>query len=569
MRRFIAEARRRKVHRAAALYLVGGYAAVEASDLLAPLLSLPPWTVRLVLVLVIVGFPLVMALAWTFDRSPDGLVRTPDVEDSVSTAVQPAPRPVPAPKGGRTSILVAPFSNNSPNPQDEYLADGLTDEIITDLSKVRSLRVIARSSAMRLKGAGDSLPEMAADLGVQYILDGSVRTSGDDVRITARLVHLSSGESRWSERYRATFSELFTVQEEVARSVAEALAVHIGASDEKALVSLGIEDPRAVESYLRARFETWKFSREGLVQAERHLKNGLAIVGDNPLLLTSLGQVYAWYANLGLDPEGDHIRRADECLAKVFALDPDAGRGHWLQGMVHFHSGDLRAARAPLERALAGLPNDPDTLMTLGYVSALSGQHHRADHLFHQAFDVDPLTPLNHGVRGFTSVLEGRPDEAVPHYRTYLDMDPDSPFALWCWIWLLLMAGRADDVEPHVRALGEVHPDSIFAPLAKALFAGVVGDPETVVQSIPPQLRAAAETNELFSRTLTHCLALAGQVSEALDWLENTVRIGNVNYPFWSRHDPWVKDLRSEPRFSHLMVQVEREWRSLNPELAI
>ena len=566
MFRFFAELRRRKVHRAALLYLFGGLATVEAAQLVFPLLQLPDWSVTLALALVVVGFPLAMALSWVFEITPGGLVRTLREEGAESTESPVLQGSVARTTAvDKTSILVAPFVNGSPDPDNEYVSDGLTEEIITDLSMIRSLRVISRSSAMRLKGSPKSLVQMARELGVEYVLEGAVRKAGEELQITVQLVDARSDESQWSERYRGTFDDIFEIQEQVARSVTEALAVQVGRDELEGLADRKMEDPRAVESYLRARYETWRFSRGGLQSAERHLRNGLGIVGDSALLYSSLGHVYTMYAQLGLDPQGSYLQRAEECVEKVFALEPHSPRGHWLQGAVRFQAGELRSARAPLERALKSRPDDPDTLISLGYLSALAGQHERAVGLFQHVLEVDPLTPLNHAMCGLVAVLEGRPEDAVEGYRTDLDMDPESPFAAYCWIWILLRNGSVTEAEPVVHAIAHKHSDSLFAGLAAALFHGVRGDAISARETISDELRQAARTSELFSRELTHCLALSGQTQEALDWLENTIRIGNVNYPFWSRHDTWLENIRSEARYAELMTQVEREWKSLNP----
>ena len=463
----------------------------------------------------------------------------------------------------RTSILVAPLEDQGIDGNGDYIADGLTEEIITELSKVRSLRVIARASAMRLKGAGDALQEIANGLGVDFILDGSVRRWGDKLRVVLQLRRLDSDDARWGEHYEGTLGDLFEIQDEIATSVAKELAAHLGAR----VPSNGhdIEDARAVEAYLRARYEMLKFSKEGLQQAERHLVNGLDLVGPNTRLLGALGRAYAMHSEIGLDPTGEFTARAAECAESIFELDPDSPNGYMLLGMVRFHKGDLRAAREPFERSLHTNPTDPDALGMLGYVCALSGQSERAAQLFDQCLDVDPLTPLNHCMPGFIALMEGRYADAVPSYQRFLDMDPQNPFAIWTWVYVLLRNGRVDEASQAVRRLSSEHGSSLLAQLGASQLHGVGGEPEAALRAVTDELRAAARNSELLSRELTHCLALAGETEEALDWLENTVRIGNINYPFWSQHNEWVSGLRAEPRFKKLMSDVKREWESNRP----
>jgi TolB-like protein/Flp pilus assembly protein TadD len=461
----------------------------------------------------------------------------------------------------KMSILVVPINDQSVGGDGEYIADGLTEEIITELSKVQSLRVIARASAMRLKGVGNGLQDIARRLGVDLILDGSVRKWGDKLRVILQLSHLDSDDARWSERFNGTLGDLFEIQAEIARSVAEELAIHLGAPEPTNDDEL--EDPRAVESYLRARYETLKFSKDGLQQAERHLINGLDLVGPNARLLGALGHAYAKYSELGLDLSGEFIVKAAECAKKIFELDPHSSRGYLLLGMVRFFSGDLRAAREPLERSLETNPTDPDALVMSGYLCALSGQNERASQLFDEALDVDPLTPLNHCMPGFVAVMEGRYADALPHYRRFLDLDPENPFAMWTWSYVLLRNGRVDEASEAVRELNTEHAGSVLAQLGVALFHGVCGKPEAAREAVTDELRAAARNSELLSRELTHCLALAGETEEALSWLENTVRIGNVNYPFWSQHNEWVACLRTDARFEELMIKVKQDWMSI------
>lgn len=463
----------------------------------------------------------------------------------------------------RVSILVVPIEDEGPDANGDYIADGLTEEIITKLSKVRSLRVIARASAMRLKGAGDAVQGIAKKLGVDFILDGSVRKWGDKLRVNVQLSQQGFDDARWSEHYDGTLGDLFEIQDEVAKSVARELAMHVGAGE--LTFEEQFEDPRALESCLRARYETSKFSRDSLEQAERHLTNGLDLVGPNARLLGALGHAYAKYSELGLDPTGEKIAQAAECADRIFELDPHSPRGYLLLGMVRFFSGELRGARAPLERSLDTNPADPDALALLGYLCALRGKNERAAQLLDECLDVDPLTPLNHCIPGFIAIMEGRNADALPHYRRFLEMDPKNPFAIWTWGYVLLRNGRVDEASEAVRELSSEHAGSALAQLGTALLHGVCGEPGAAREAVTDELRAAARNSELISRELTNCLALAGETDEALSWLENTVRIGNVNYPFWSRHNEWVAGLRTDARFKALMNEIKREWMSIEP----
>jgi TolB-like protein len=460
----------------------------------------------------------------------------------------------------RTSILVAPLKYQSADSDSAYIADGLTEEIIIELAKIQSFRVISCASAMRLKDAGETLQDTARELGVDFILDGSIHRGGDKLRVTLQLSHLDSNDAQWSERYNGTLGDLFDMHDDIARAVAEELALHAPATEPMNRERL--EDPRAVECYLRARYELWKFSRTGLQQAERLLKNGLDLVGPNTRLFATLGHAYTRYAELGLDSNGEFLKKATECAKQIFELDANSPRGHLLLGMVRFHSGALRAAREPLEHSLDTNPTDPDALVMLGYLCALSGQGERASQLFDEVLNIDPLTPLNHCMPGFVAVMEGRYADALPYYKRFLELDPQNPFAIWTWSYVLLRNGRVDEASEVVLELRTEHAGSALTQLGAALFHGVSGEPEAVRKAVTDDLRAAARNNELLSRELTHCLALAGETEEALNWLENTVRIGNINYPFWSQHNEWVASLRDEPRYQALMREVEQEWRS-------
>jgi TolB-like protein/thioredoxin-like negative regulator of GroEL len=461
----------------------------------------------------------------------------------------------------RTSILVAPLKDQGVRGDGAYIADGLTEEIIVELSKIKSFRVISSASAMRLKGSGDALQDTARELGVDFIIDGSVRREGDELYVTLQLSHLDSSDIQWSERYKGNLVDLFGMHDEIARSVAQELAQHVPPAERKNNDKL--EDARAVECYFRARYQLWRFSLAGLQQAERHLKNGLEYVGTNIRLLATLGHVYARYNEIGLDPNGAFLEKASECAKKIFELDTNAPRGNALLGIVRFHSGALRSAREPLERALGANHSDPDTLCMLGYLYALIGRNEQALQLFAEALAIDPLTPITQCMPGFVALMEGRDSDALPYYRRFFRMDPYNAFASWSLGYALLRNGRVDEASEIYGKLKVNHPDSVMAQLADATLKGVCGKLKATRDAITNELRSAAKNSELLSREITHCLALAGEADEALDWLENTVRIGNINYPFWAQHNTWVDSIRGTNRFDAIMREVEREWLSV------
>lgn len=581
LRSLIRELRRRHVFRVGVLYVLVGFGVIEAADLLFPRLGLPSWTVQLVLGLAIVGLPVALVLAWALELTPEGLraegadrVRDRPPEGSPSggdgtsdappsgargTAVGPPPAAMPG--EGRDTLLVLPFANISPDEENEYFSDGLTDEIIAALSRIRALGVISRTSAMRLKGTEKDVLSIGRELGVRYVLEGSVRKSGGDLRITAQLIDARTDRHLWVDTYAGTVDEVFGIQERVAGAIAGALRIELSPAEERELRRRGIEDPVAHESYLRARHEMWSFSREGLEKARRHILNAIELVGDNELLLATLGHIHVWFLQTGVaDPE--HLEKAEECAEAILRLAPDSRHGHRLRGLIEFQRGDLRSARPHLQASLERDPDDPDTLATLGYLHCLVGREERGLSFFDRLLAIDPLTPLNHALPGFVAVLEGRFADAVEPYRTFLRMDDGGPFSMMNWVWILGLNERIEEAEPMVSALTEKHPESPFTSIARALFLALRGERTAASDAISPALREAARRTEMFSRFLAECHALAGDVEEALDWLEHAVEIGLAHYPYLSRIDPLLENVRGEPRFREIMARVEAEWRA-------
>ena len=461
------------------------------------------------------------------------------------------------------SIVVLPFANLSPDPDTEYFSDGLTDEIITDLSRVRALRVISRSSAMRLKGDGRSLAAIGRDLACPYVLEGSVRRAANTLRITARLVDAPNDFQLWADKYGGTLDDVFDIQERVSRSIVDALEIRLTPQEAEQLAERPIADVRAQECYLRARSEIWSFLPSGLDRAISQLEAALELIGDNALLYQGLGEAYFQYVNIGgaSGKEEEYLGKAERCAERIFALEAESPRGHLVRAPVQLARGDIHGCARSLRRVLQVFPNDVQALTLYAHVLGwLGGKPDAAAPLAARLVDVDPLSAFSRLPSVMVPLFAGRFSEAVEPARRMFALDPVTPVWRANYVMALAYNRRLEEAEALTEGVA-AEPDSDIGTWWMGLCRAAwrADRAEVLRLADGPCQRAAAGDAEI-PWLLASAHAAVGAKEEALVWLDRAIDRGMINYPFLSEHDRYLDNVRGDARFGRVMERARREW---------
>lgn len=458
------------------------------------------------------------------------------------------------------SIAVLPFANLSTDPENAYFAEGLTDEVTADLSRVRALRVISRTSSMTFKETTKDVKTIARELGVRYVLEGSVRRAGTRLRITAQLIDASTDDHLWADKFDGTVDDVFAFQEHLARVIVDALEIRLTTEEDRRLAERPIANVHAYECYLRARHERWRWRQDAIDRAVHLLQDALEIVGDNAELHAALGLAHLQYREAGIDFGERPLEAAEACAQKVFALEPASVSGLQLRGWIHYSRGRIQEAVHDLKAALEIDANNADALSLLSNCYLISGKVAAARPLIARLMSVDPLTPVTRCMPGWADVLDGNFGAAVEPYRQMFEMDSGNPMARLFYVWVLILNRRADAAAAVLETFPPDVRDSVPARLAFFLEHALAGHVDAVQAALTPHIEAAATATELFPRILAQGYALAGMSERALHWLEIAVSRGFINYPFLSRYDPFIESIRTDPRFLRLMQTTRDRW---------
>jgi TolB-like protein len=466
---FFAELKRRKVFRVAVVYAATAFVVLQAADIMLPRMGIPDWGVGLVVALAVLGFPIALVLAWALELTPDGLKRTesapaaqagqgpapallgkrtvfvaallvvlgvglsagwllkPGAPGPVEPAavIEPGLATVPAgtddrrqpetmPTAERESIAVLPFVNMSPDPENAYFADGISEELLNILAGIDGLKVASRTSAFSFKGSNTPIPEIARQLGVRHILEGSVRKQGNQVRITAQLIEAGDDAHLWSERYDRDLDDIFQVQEEIAQAITVALEDILGTR--QVAVEAPTRDMEAYQRYLhgRSRF----YQRIELDQAIEDFRFAVERDPDFAEAWAFLAATYWMQGNAGYPTVHDRTemtRLAGLAADRAMALNAGMAVGLAVKGQIVADSGVPGAVAQGidlLERA-AALPS-PDTTpkLWLALLWLELGYAERALPLLESARQLEPLVGINSGVLAIAHAIEGRRAEA-------------------------------------------------------------------------------------------------------------------------------------------------------------
>jgi tetratricopeptide (TPR) repeat protein len=419
---------------------------------------------------------------------------------------------------------------------------------------------------MTFKNSKKKIKEIAREVNVRYVLEGSVRKAGNNLRITAQLIDATNDAHLWAEKYKGTLEDIFDIQEKVSRSIVDALMVKLKSTEYDQITERPIPNLIAYDHYLRARHGIYSFTKEGLNTALEHLKKGLEIIGENTLLLKGIGLVRYQQINIGANSDKTLIKEIEECAQQILSLDPDGPHGYLLLGLAEGLKGDIRRAVIQLHRAYVLDPNDPDTMFWLGVCSFSTGQTDLFRKLFDTLVIVDPLNPLSHALIGAAAFFEGRFNDISKPIKKAVEIGSDVPVVMWGAIRQLAASGDKSTAFIVAEQFFDKHSDTMFAKMSKSLVLALQGKKKAALAEITDDLRNWVWNDCEWTQALSECYALAGDIEEAINLLEHAVDGGFINYPFLNEYDPFLKNIRGEARFKKLMERVKQEWENFELE---
>jgi adenylate cyclase len=579
---FFSELKRRNVYKVAIAYAVVGWLIAQIATQIFPFLEIPNWIVRLVIVLIAIGFPIALVIAWAFEATPEGIKRT-EVADAMpaasvdrkryawvyivvigavisvalfflgrytagNKAAVTVPNDVP-----EKSIAVLPFVNMSADKGDEYLSDGVSEELITALSKITGLQVKARTSSFAFKGKNEDIQKIGELLHVNHLLEDSVARAGNKLRITAQLIQASDGNHLWSDTYDRQMQDIFAVRSEVAQQVTQTLKIRLLGEDKKRLDKKPTENIEAYNLYRQGRYYADKMSQDGFKKALGFYHQAIEKDPRFALAYAGMADTYVAVADFFIPPR-EAFSKATEAALKAIELDDNLAEAHASLGFVHFHyDWDWAAAEKEFKSALALNPQSAQAhLLYTEYLGGM-GRFNEAYDQGRQALEIDPVSILANGVLGSAFLYAGRIDDAIQQFSKAVELDPNNAYRMGLGL-AYLGKGMGQ------RAIEEMEVAHRDQP-EQSIVLGYLGYAYAVTCRRADALRTLQDLDEMEKKHYVSRIARVfvyaglGDKDKAFEWLEKAYQERSDSLA-WFRKDPASKSLQADPRFAVLMRKI-------------
>jgi len=456
------------------------------------------------------------------------------------------------------SIAVLPFVNMSSDPEQEFFSDGLTEEIISDLSRLEKLLVISRSSVMTFKGTHKKIKEIANEVNVRYILEGSVRKSGNNLRITAQLIDAFNDSHIWTEKYNGTIDDVFDIQERVSRSIVEALNVKLTTEEESRLSKHSIQNAQAYECYILARQAMWKRTEQSLENAVMLAQRGLDLVGDNALLYAIMGSAYLYFSFFAIRLEPSYIEKAYQYASRSLALDTDCAQAYLVLGIIESNKGNIQEASHIFKKMLQLDQNNADAMVWLMVSYIVSGRPDAATPILEKLIRVDPLSIFSHSMVGDIKFYSGNIKESLPYFRRWLQRDPESPFVRYLCSYNFALNNELKESIDVLDSIIKETPSLIFAKFALFFKSALQGDKESALKYATEDLKREAASIEYFPINMAWGYALIDEKDEAVNWLNKSLDFGFSPYPLLLKFEIFHRVLKDHKGFRDYMEEIKK-----------
>ena len=583
------ELKRRNVFRAAAFYAASAWLLVQIATQVFPFFHIAEWVVRWIVVAAAIGFPFAMMFSWLYEWTPHGLQRESEVAPNESVTREPGKKLdrwiiailvlavvllltnqfvlhrdekrddiAPVAEISAKSIAVLPFDNLSRDPDNAYFAEGVQDEILTRLAKVADLKVISRTSTQRFKSAPADLREIAKQLGVTHILEGTVQKAGDSVRVNVQLINALTDVHLWADTYDRKLTDIFAIESEIAKNVTENLKARLNDRAEEVLAARPTENPEAHELYLKGRYFWNRRSTASLRKAGDYFQQAIDLDPNYALAYAGLGDVHSLVPVYAGTAPQDDVPKALAAARKAVELDDRLAESHTSLGNALVSSVQLKAAEAEFRRALELNPNYATARQWLA--ECLFGQGRFSESLAEneRAHELDPLSLIINASYASSLAGAGRYEEAVQQARKTLDLDPELVPGHEILGQIYEDEGKLNEAIIEYGKANELGPTpSNFAMLAHAYAkTGRMGETRKILDKLTDL--SAQQYVGAYPLAVVH-LAL-GEKDEALRLLEQSFVERDIllqglygSIKIDKRLDP----LRHDPRFQKLVERFD------------